>query len=143
MTPITFYIPCLFGLEALVGDELRRLHLKDIRVENGHVLCCGTVADVARLNLNLRCGERVLVVLGAFTASSFDALFEQTKALPWRTGFPGTARSRSRDTAWTARCTRCLTARRLSKKLWPPGWVQSTVPGSFQRRAQNTRSSSA
>ena len=79
MTPITFYIPCLFGLEALVGDELRRLHLKDIRVENGHVLCCGTVADVARLNLNLRCGERVLVVLGAFTASSFDALFEQTK----------------------------------------------------------------
>ena len=56
MTPVTFYIPCLFGLEALVGDELRRLHMKDIRVENGHVLCCGTVADVARLNLNLRCG---------------------------------------------------------------------------------------
>ena len=24
MTPVTFYIPCLFGLEALVGDELRR-----------------------------------------------------------------------------------------------------------------------
>ena len=22
MTPITFYIPCLFGLEGLVGDEL-------------------------------------------------------------------------------------------------------------------------
>ena len=88
MTPITFYIPCLFGLEALVGDELRRLHLKDIRVENGHVLCCGTVADVARLNLNLRCGERVLVVLGAFTASSFDALFEQTKALPWENWIP-------------------------------------------------------
>ena len=88
MTPVTFYIPCLFGLEALVGDELRRLHMKDIRVENGHVLCCGTVADVARLNLNLRCGERVLVVLGVFTASSFDALFEQTKALPWENWIP-------------------------------------------------------
>ena len=88
MTPVTFYIPCLFGLEALVGDELRRLHMKDIRVENGHGLCCGTVADVARLNLNLRCGERVLVVLGVFTASSFDALFEQTKALPWENWIP-------------------------------------------------------
>ena len=83
MTPITFYIPCLFGLEGLVGDELRRLHLQDVRVENGHVLCAGTAADIARLNLNLRCGERVLILMGAFPAASFDALFERTRALPW------------------------------------------------------------
>ena len=83
ITPITFYIPCLFGLEGLVGDELRRLHMHNIRVENGHVLCEGTAADIARLNLNLRCGERVLIVLGVFTATSFDALFENTRALPW------------------------------------------------------------
>ena len=47
-------IPCLFGLEGLVGDEVRRLGLSDVRVENGRVLCCGTGADLARLNLNLR-----------------------------------------------------------------------------------------
>ena len=66
-----------------MGDELRRLHMHNIRVENGHVLCEGTAADIARLNLNLRCGERVLIVLGVFTATSFDALFENTRALPW------------------------------------------------------------
>lgn len=81
--PITFYIPCLFGLEGLVGDELCRLHMNNIRVENGHVLCEGAAADIARLNLNLRCGERVLIQLGAFYAASFDALFENTKAIPW------------------------------------------------------------
>ena len=80
---ITFYIPCLFGLEGLVGDELRRLNMKNIRVENGHVLCDGTPDDVARLNINLRCGERVLILLGTFFATSFDALFENTRAIPW------------------------------------------------------------
>ena len=83
MAAVTFYIPCLFGLEGLVGDELRRLKLEDVRVENGHVLCRGGMDDLARLNLNLRCGERVLVLLGTFPATSFDALFEQTRALPW------------------------------------------------------------
>ena len=83
MAAVTFYIPCLFGLEGLVGDELRRLKLEDVRVENGHVLCRGGMDDLARLNLNLRCGERVLVLLGMFPATSFDALFEQTRALPW------------------------------------------------------------
>ena len=32
IAPITFYIPCLFGLEGLVGDELRRLNMHNIRV---------------------------------------------------------------------------------------------------------------
>ena len=80
---VTFYIPCLFGLEGLVGDELRRLHMQDVQVDNGHVRCRGGVEDIARLNLNLRCGERVLVELGTFSAASFDALFERTRALPW------------------------------------------------------------
>ncbi len=88
MTPVTFWVPCLFGLEGLVGDELRRLHMADVRVENGHVRCAGTVADIPRLNLNLRCGERVLVLLGTFPAASFDALFENVKALPWEDWVP-------------------------------------------------------
>ena len=28
----TFLIPCLFGLEGLVGDEVRKLGLSDVRV---------------------------------------------------------------------------------------------------------------
>ena len=37
----TFMVPCLLGLEKLVGDEIRRLGLKDVQVENGRVLCRG------------------------------------------------------------------------------------------------------
>ena len=56
----TFMVPCLLGLEKLVGDEIRRLGLKDVQVENGRVLCRGELSDLARLNINLRCGARVL-----------------------------------------------------------------------------------
>lgn len=82
MENVEFMIPCLFGLESLVGDEVRRLGLRDVRVENGHVLCSGAVSDIARLNVSLRCGERVLVVLGRFPAPTFEALFQGVKALP-------------------------------------------------------------
>ena len=51
-----YTIPCLFGLEALVADELRRLDLKNVRAENGRVHCDGGPADIPRLNINLRCG---------------------------------------------------------------------------------------
>ena len=49
-----YLIPCLLGLEKLVGDEIKRLGLQDVQVENGRVLCRGTDADLARLNINLR-----------------------------------------------------------------------------------------
>ena len=48
----TFMVPCLLGLEKLVGDEIRRLGLKDVQVENGRVLCQGELSDLARLNIN-------------------------------------------------------------------------------------------
>ena len=51
----TFAVPCLFGLEGLVGDELRRLGLDNVRVDNGRVLCDGALDQIARININLRC----------------------------------------------------------------------------------------
>ena len=88
MDELQLVVPTLFGLEGLVADELRRLELRDVRPENGRVFCAGTPRDVARLNLNLRTGERVLVVLGSFPAPDFDALFEGTRALPWEDYIP-------------------------------------------------------
>ncbi|MDE7242581.1 MAG: class I SAM-dependent RNA methyltransferase [Oscillospiraceae bacterium] len=85
---LTYAIPCLFGLEGLVGDEVRRLGLKDVHVENGRVVCQGTSAGLPRLNINLRCGERVLLQLGSFPARSFEALFQETAALPWEEFVP-------------------------------------------------------
>ena len=85
---LTFAVPTLFGLEGLCADEMRRLNLEDVRAENGRVLCRGSALDIPRLNLNLRTGERVLLVLGSFRAESFDVLFEGTKALPWERFIP-------------------------------------------------------
>ena len=85
---VTYIIPCLFGLEGLVGDELRRLRLRDVQVENGRVLCRGEIGDLPRLNLNLRCGERVLLQMARFTARDFDSLFEGVKSAPWERFIP-------------------------------------------------------
>ena len=76
-------VPCLFGLESLVADEMKRLDLKDVHAENGRVHCEGSLADIARLNINLRCGARVLMELGSFPAPDFEALFQGVAALPW------------------------------------------------------------
>ena len=90
---MTLTVPCLFGLEALVADEMKRLQLQNVRAENGRVHCEGTMADIARLNINLRCGARVLMELGSFPALDFEALFQGVLALPWEDYIPGTASS--------------------------------------------------
>lgn len=81
-------VPSLFGLEGLVADELKRLDLKDVRAENGRVLFSGDKTDIARSNINLRTGERVLLVIGEKHCDSFDALFEAVKAMPWENYIP-------------------------------------------------------
>ena len=79
---MTLTVPCLFGLESIVADEMKRLQLNNVRAENGRVHCEGTMADIARLNINLRCGARVLMELGSFPARDFEALFQGVLALP-------------------------------------------------------------
>ena len=88
MTNLQLVVPTLFGLEGLAAEELRRLSLPNVRAENGRVFCDATPADIARVNLNLRTGERVLIVLGRFYAGDFDALFEGVRALPWEEFIP-------------------------------------------------------
>ena len=83
MNELTFVVPTLLGVEGLTADELRRMGMKQVRAENGRVFCQGIPADIPRLNLRLRTGERVLIHLGSFPARTFDELFEGTRALPW------------------------------------------------------------
>ena len=85
---MTLTIPCLLGLEALVADEIKRLGLAGVRAENGRVHCDGGLADIPRLNINLRCGARVLMELGSFPAPDFEALFQGVLALPWEDFIP-------------------------------------------------------
>ena len=76
MRNMEFSVPCLFGLEGLAGDELRRMDLENVRVENGRVLFSGDERAMAKANIGLRTGERVLIVLADFPARTFEELFQ-------------------------------------------------------------------
>lgn len=88
MSDFTFSVPCLFGLEGLVSDELKRLGLTNVRAEDRRVLFDGGFADVATANLRMRMGERVMLRLGCFEARSFEELFQGVKALPLENFIP-------------------------------------------------------
>lgn len=76
-------IPCASGVEASVKRQLVRLGYGDCPAVNGRISLTGGWEDIARLNVFLRSGERVLVELGAFPARTFDELFEGVRSLPW------------------------------------------------------------
>ena len=78
-----FCVPCLLGVEGLVAEELREMGCLDVTAENGRVLFSGDEALLARANLNCRYGERVMILLGEFSAASFEELFQGVKSLPW------------------------------------------------------------
>ena len=76
MDHFEFAVPTLFGLEGIAGDELRRLDMENVRVENGRVLFSGDETAMAKANIGLRTGERVLILLADFQAKTFEELFQ-------------------------------------------------------------------
>ena len=85
---LQFVIPALMGVESTVAWELKKLGLSNVRAENGRVLCQGGPADIPRMNLNLRCGARVLLSLGTFRAQTFEELFQGVLSVPWEDYIP-------------------------------------------------------
>ena len=83
MDDIQMVIPCLMGVEGLVGDELRAMEARAVEAQNARVVFRGDEALLARANLWCRYGERVQVLLGTFRALSFEELFQGVRALPW------------------------------------------------------------
>ena len=88
MDQMEFSVPCLFGLEGLTGDELRRLNMDNVRVENGRVLFSGDQRALAKANVCLRTGERVLIVLADFRATTFEELFQGVYNTPLEAYIP-------------------------------------------------------
>lgn len=76
-------IPAASGLEAAVKREIERMGLGEAPAIRGRIVLEGDWNTVARLNVRLRAGERVLAVLGEFPASTFDELFEGVFCIPW------------------------------------------------------------
>ena len=78
------------GLEALVAKEVRELGY-ECQVDNGRILFQGDEKAIAKSNLWLRTADRVRLKIGEFKATTFDELFEKTKALPWEKFLPENA----------------------------------------------------
>ena len=74
---------CLFGLEHLLGEEIDALGYERVSTIDGRVTFLGDEEAVALSNVFLRYAERVFIKLGSFPATTFDELFEGTRALAW------------------------------------------------------------
>lgn len=78
-------VPVAAGIEAAAKRQLDKLGYPDTRAVNGRIAVpdCDW-KDVARINMFVRSGERVLVQLAQFAASDFDALYDGVNSVPWQ-----------------------------------------------------------
>ncbi len=80
---IEYVATCLFGLEGLLGEEIDSLGYTRTETMDGRISFLGDEGAIAKSNICLRFAERVYIKAGEFYATTFDELFEGTKALPW------------------------------------------------------------
>ncbi len=81
-------VPCMFGLESLVKEELARMDIEVCEVRDGRVFFKGGVKELCRANLRLRTGERVFICLAEFEATTFEQLYQGVKAVNWADVLP-------------------------------------------------------
>ncbi len=77
----TIIATCAFGIEKILSNELKALGYEDLALENGKVEFRGDEMDIAICNIHLRTAERVLIKLSEFKATTFEELFQGTKAI--------------------------------------------------------------
>ncbi len=84
MNRLLLTVPTFFGTEAIVAHGVRSLGYETTEVCDGRVTFEGDSEAIALANINLRCGERVLIKLAEFKATTFDELFEGVRAIEWQ-----------------------------------------------------------
>ena len=119
-------IPCHFGLEAVLKREIYDLGYDTDRVEDGKVSFIGDEEAIARANIGIRSGERVLLVVGRFVATTYDELFENIKALPWEDYIPKNGKF------WVTK------AASVKSKLFSPSDIQSIAKKAMVERLKKT-----
>lgn len=107
--------PCHFGLEAVLKKEILDLGYEISKVEDGKVTFLGDAEAICRANIFLRTTERILLKVGSFRATSFEELFQGTKALPWEEYIPQDGRF------WVKK------ANSIKSKLFSPSDIQSIM----------------
>lgn len=120
------------GLEALVGKELDRLGY-DAQVENYRVRFDGTARDILNANIWLRTADRVKIIVGEFEATTFDALFEGVKALPWEdylnydSEFPVAGRSKKSE-LFSVPDVQAITKKAIVNRLQDAYHIRTRLP---------------
>lgn len=107
--------PCHFGLEAVLKKEILDLGYEISQVEDGKVTFLGDAEAICRANIFLRTTERILLKVGSFKATTFEELFQGTKALPWEEYIPQDGRF------WVKK------ANSIKSKLFSPSDIQSIM----------------
>ena len=116
--------PCHFGLEAVLKREILDLGYDISEVEDGRVGFWGDAEAICRANIFLRTAERVLLKVGSFKATSYEELFENTRALDWENYIPENGKF------WVAK------AASVKSKLFSPSDIQSVMKKAMVRRMQ-------
>ncbi|MYL19379.1 class I SAM-dependent RNA methyltransferase [Halobacillus litoralis] len=137
---VTLIATAAMGLESIVSKEVKALGYENVEVENGRVVFEADVSAIPRANLWLRTADRVKLLVGRFKATSFDQLFEETKALPWESfieedgEFPVIGKSVKSKLYSVPDCQAIVKkaiVERLKKKHGVASWLKET--GSFYR----------
>lgn len=76
-------VPTFFGTESILAHEIRSLGYETTEVTDGRVTFEGDCEAIALANVNIRCGQRVLIKMAQFRAATFEELFEGVYAIPW------------------------------------------------------------
>ena len=126
MNKFELIAPCHFGMEAVLKKEVLDLGYEIVAVEDGRVIFAGDEEAVCRANIFLRTAERVLIKTATFTATTFDELFEGTKAFPWEQYIPQDGKF------WVAK------AASVKSKLFSPSDIQSIIKKAMVERLKQT-----
>ena len=122
MSQYELIAPCHFGLEAVLKKEILRLGYEIVKVEDGKITFSGDSDAICRSNIFLRTTERVLLKAGSFRATTFDELFEGTKAIPWEQYIPKDGKF------WVTKATS------IKSKLFSPSDIQSIMKKAIVER---------
>lgn len=117
-----FQAPCHFGMERVLKKEINDLGYEITKVDNGRVFFKGDEHAICRSNIFLRTTERILLNIGNFKATTFDELFEKTKALPWENFIPKNGKF------WVTKATS------VNSKLFSPSDIQSIMKKAIVER---------
>ena len=75
-------VPCHFGLESVLAYEIKKIGGENLTTTDGKISFDGGFDVLAKANLWIATGERVLIELGSFRAESFEQLFDGVMKLP-------------------------------------------------------------